>query len=365
MKSYALITTHAAINQGAALQTIATQRAFQKEGINIKIIDYVPDFIREGNKIIRKDKGIKIYIVDTLNRRARKRRYNKFIDFRKTYFNLSKKVFCEKDIREEVLDYDGIIIGSDQVWNPCIMGGELNRVYFADFAPKNIKIISYASSMGDEISFNENYAQQFLLKLKKFSAISVREQSGAEWIRDNLDIEATRVLDPTLLLTKEDWNFAMEGVKKIAKKPYIFIYSVGRTKDLIKYAKKAQKVLGYKIIVVGSLFRYPFRKTKYILDDCPSNFLQLIKNASLVITSSFHATAFSVNFNVPLLSFPSANKKVTRASELLKLVGLEKQFIDYDSDFNMSMLGIDWDRANKKLSELRKESIDYIRNATK
>ena len=244
MKRYGLITIHNAINHGAVLQTLATQKAFSKCDCCVDVINYMPNYIQEDNLPIRRNCGPVIRILDCIS---------KFTKFISKNLRLTEKVYNSEEIAEKTKDYDGLISGSDQIWNPSITGGHIDKSYLCDFAQKGQNVISYASSLGDKLGFDRSVEKLFQTEMKRYSSISVREKSGINWLKDRINIAAKQVVDPTLLLTKEEWSFATEQSLLNIKNPYIFVYSVGRTKELIQYAKRMQKVLGIDIIVSNSI----------------------------------------------------------------------------------------------------------------
>ena len=358
MNKYGLITIHNAINHGAVLQALATQQAFSKYDCNISVINYVPKYIQEDNAPIRKNRGTAIKVLDFIYHR--KKKVAKFSRFINANLRLTKEFYNSTEISAQTKEYDGFISGSDQIWNPHITGGVVDKAYFCDFAKAEQNIISYASSLGDKTCFDKETESIFKSQLGRYSHVSVREKSGVDFLKERLDIVSEQAIDPTLLLSREEWDFATKQSSLNIIKPYIFVYSVGRTKELIKYAKTVQKVFGMDIIVSNSILKYPHRKVKYITYDGPDDFLYLIKNASIVITSSYHGTIFSANFNIPFLSFPASNVTANRSSELLDLIGLQKQFASYDTPFSKSMLDINWNMSNDKIEKLRNESYKYI-----
>ena len=272
-------------------------------------------------------------------------------------------MYTSQEIAERTILYDGFISGSDQIWNPQVTGGILETAYFCDFAMTGKNVISYASSLGDRIYFSEDQQKTIQAQLTRFSHISVREKSGAEWLKEKFNINAEEVVDPTLLLDAKDWESFIEQSKLKIESPYIFVYSVGRTKELIEYALHVQKALGIKIVVSNSIMKYPYKNVKYISEDSPEDFLMLIAKAALVITSSYHGTLFSVNFNVPFLSLPASNITSNRSSEILDALGLGECFITYDTEFSPSMLQIDWSVVNNRINTLRDKSYRYIKNS--
>lgn len=362
MRKYGLITIHNAINHGAVLQALATQAALSKCGCEVSVINYIPSYICEDSKPIRGNKGAAVKILDFLSKR--KKKVEKFEDFISNNLNLTKSFFTLDELVCQFDEYDGFIAGSDQIWNPNITGGKIDMAYFCAFAKDGQNIVSYASSLGDRICLDGDAQSLIEKQLKRFSFISVREKSGVDWLKQYLHLTAQQVLDPTLMLTKKEWEGVIHQSSLNINKPYIYVYSVGRTKELIDYAKKIQKILKMDIIVSNSILQYPYRKVRYIKNDSPADFLYLIQNAAVVITSSYHGTIFSANFNIPFLSFPASNVTTNRSSELLDLIGLQKQFVLYDTPFSKDMLDIDWDKANSEIKRLRDESYKYIKMST-
>ena len=203
MKKTATITFHKAVNYGAILQAYALQRSILKLGIDNDIIDYDCKLISNVYKLIN-IKSVKSFIKSLIAFRIYYYKKNKFKSFIKKYIILTNPV--TKDIlkSEEFNNkYDFFITGSDQVWNYEITN--LDDAYFLNFVKDESKVKSYAASFGISC-IPENLRLKYKNYLKRFSSILVREKTGAKLIENLIDKKVNIVLDPVLLLNKNEWN---------------------------------------------------------------------------------------------------------------------------------------------------------------
>lgn len=363
MKNVGLLTCYMD-NFGACLQAYALQRTIVKFGCDCEIIKYTPiKSLKEYNVFIRAGLWLRNHIksLSSDSYKFENYRHGKFVRFRKEYLVFSKENYMnEEQLYSKSLNYDAYVTGSDQIWNPNLYGGKNNRIYFLDFVPDGKKRIAYAPSIGVS-TIPEDCAADMGNLLSKFDAVSVRESDGKRIIDGIIDCNCRVVLDPTLLLTKEEWS-AFVG-ERIIKDEYILLYLFGDreyTKDFINYAYEKT---GLKIITI------PFNKREYESDYYkikragPIEFVNLIKNAKLVITDSFHATAFSINLNVPFYSLlrnekNEKNNMNSRIYSILDLCGLQDRIIADKTSFPKKIdYDIDFQKANVILAD--KRSVDY------
>lgn len=353
-------------NFGACLQAYALQETLRKNNYENELIRYTPIkslvkyniFIRIGLKVRLFLKSFKNVLYKFEFHRA-----FKFDKFRKQYIKFSKENYKKlDDLYKKVPNYDAFLVGSDQVWNPLIHNNQNNKAYFLDFVKDDRLKISYAPSLGVS-DLPIELKNDMKTMLKSFSAISVRENTGKKIIDEISDIECRVVLDPTLLLDKTDWN-------KIAKNPisdkkYILCYIFSDFEYVEEFIKKASEELNLKIIVI------PLHARKYnfeydeALDIGPSEFVGLIRDASLVITDSFHATAFSLNLNVPFYSIlrnksNEKNNMNSRINDILKSTDLENRIINETSINNKLDLNVDFTKANDYINTKRQQDVQYL-----
>lgn len=185
----------------------------------------------------------------------------------------------------------------------------------------------------------------------------MREKSGVE-ILENLGIKnSINVLDPTLLLNKEEWSKLASD--KYKGKNYIFVYNLNRNKKIDKYVEKLSKEKHLKIYYVSYALHEFYKKGKMKCNVSVADFLSLIKYATYVVTDSFHATAFSINFNTDfMIVFPE--KYSTRVKNILEITGLESRIVDNCEDVSLANINIDFENANMILKLERKKAKDYL-----
>lgn len=369
-----ILTFHYAINYGAVLQTYATQKWLLKQGIESDIINYVP--IEQESKyhpdIIKKNCLVD-FKISPLRSVARLVRYKLFTE--RDYVEKTKKfnIFLEKNFKtthiikcKEELGYlnsdryDGFICGSDQIWNPEITK-EFDKTYFCDFVNESIIRIAYAASAGDTSILSQvEYKKDFFRLLKNFNFIGVREQSLADFIEDGSDMNAIVTLDPTLLLEKEDYEEVTASPQHIDKN-YVLIYQLARTTKAREIATQIAKERNLEIIeVCGTLYNKPHSKN-IICNAGPSELLGLIRDASYVVTNSFHGTTLSIIYQKDFNSILS-KKRNSRIIDLLKSLKLENRIITENEDFLDSNV-IDYSKHIGLLEEKKVQSFNYLKDS--
>lgn len=282
---------------------------------------------------------------------------NNIKEFSDNYLKVVEANLTKLD--DSSLMYDKYFVGSDQVWNPCgwTRNSYIDKVVFLKFCPPK-KRFAYAASISCD-SIPKKFEKHFLQSLEQFNKISVRERSAAELINKISGKDVPVVLDPTLLLRKEDWT-------KIEKKPdwyngenYVLTYFLGKPNEAIsKFAKKNN----FKI------YNLMDSKKINLFTSRVEEFLYLIHNCKLFCTDSFHGTVFSIIYEKPFIVFNRRdlflNDMSSRLISLLNTFKLTKLFCDFNSvniDFSLAF-DIDYYEVNKILSVERKKSIDYLRN---
>lgn len=348
-----LLTFHRANNYGAVLQAYALQKTIENMGYENEYIDFIlnnPEKIKEFKRANQILKIKKLFSpIKILNQR---KRANKFEMFRKRYMRISKNSYFGDRAMKTCTQYDNYIVGSDQVWNFALTNN--SKSFLLDFVPDKIPKNSYATSFGvDNLSIEEKSIFQALLN--RFDYISVREKEGREIIRDFLSKEVNLCIDPTMLLEKYDWE-------KIAVEPqndkYVLIYAMTDTDSMVGFAKKIAQKEKLKIIAIGLKKKY--KNVKNIYSAGPEEWVGYIKNASIVITNSFHGSVFSLIFNKNLYIeyLPEGWKVNSRLKNLVNEYGLH--------DFVLSEKGvndktIDYKIVNMKLLKNKTISIEYLK----
>ena len=301
-----IIIFHRAINYGAVLQAYALQTVIKKLGHNVEMIDYRCTLLENqysAYQAIKNSKSLKYTIYLFLKKLypmvKKKINVEKFID---KYLNLSQPYY-KNSIKKAEGIYDKVFTGSDQVWN--YNHADFDKTYFLDFISDTSKKCSYSASIG--VSELPDYVvEDYQRLLGTFGNLSVREISGKRIINNILPEKEVEVsIDPTLLLDKEAWEKVAD--KNRFKQNYVLVYELIPSDSLVEYAKKIAKEKNIKVFRISSDMK-KVRGVKNLYGVSPQEFVQLIANAQVVCTNSFHGTAFSLNFNkcmyVELLKAP-------------------------------------------------------------
>ena len=359
-------------NYGACLQAYALQQVILKSGNDVEIIKYI------GEQGYEPDHGWKKWIRNpltrwikgkiSLNYRFYCERKPSFDSFRKRYLKFTPNSFHSfKELQEKANLYDAFVCGSDQIWNPNLYHGN-NSCYFLDFANKGQKRIAYAPSIGIS-QIPKEYQENMKELLNRIDVLSCREKTGSNIITKLCGKECRTVLDPTLLLSKEEWEQLSKA--PILKKPYIFCYVFAEQEYIGDFIKDVKKKTGLPVVTIPFSEREhnsDFQEIKYA---GPEDFIGLIQNASLVITDSFHATAFSCNLNIPFYSLlrnkeGENNNMNSRILDLLRMLKLDHRLITNRENFPVRVsTNIDFSISNKLLQEKRNQDKEFLFNALK
>lgn len=351
----AVVTLHNVCNYGTQLQAYATQEKLKQYFSDVVFIDYrrndtygvglLRTFTR-GNPLI-----IPI-ILPTLI-------YWKYLfgKFQKKNLKLSESVYLnESDFIHFKDNADIYFSGSDQVWNPEWNKGII-PAYYLSFVPEHKPKYAYASSFGKlELAPNEiNESKKFIERYKK---ISVREESGVTILKQQYGFQkAVRILDPTLSMTPDYWR-KVETPNKI-KGDYILIYCLKRNIKLDKYAKELSRRTGFKLYRFCTRFDQVFKIGKSIVIPEIFDFVTLIDHAKIVLTDSFHATAFSMNLGTePICVYPESFS--CRLSDFLELVDSKQRHIKSYDDFDVLNRHVDFNHVNKILNAEREKTDQFL-----
>ena len=357
-----IVTLHRAQNYGSVLQTFALQKQIEELGHQASILDYYPErYTNKGllkrlkNKSRRFKNPLVLLIAKLLIYPSYLRKgiqFNKFMH----YLNLEKPSFAtNEEGMGRFTDADAYCAGSDQIWNSHWNEG-VEKALFLDFVPKGKLCFSYAASIGlSNIPANE--IDETKLLLDKFEFLSLREDKGVELVKKLGRTDAVQCLDPTLLMSKEDWSqYADDSYKG---KEYVLTYNLHHDPEIDKCAK-----------AIASKFHLQIRNISYNwhdivrhghLDWCPTveGFLGLIKNAKYVVADSFHATAFSIIFEKPFVVI-TPEVASSRLSSLLKMLGLDNHNINKFTSLKVIEQPIDYIRVKSIIATKQRESISYL-----
>ena len=357
-----LVTIYHVPNYGSVLQTYATQMILEKMGHECVVIryNYRNDyfFAKQGQK---RDK-FKEWQLDNIPF-LKSGKLNKF---RKEHLNFSKKFDTYEELEQyDWTSFDCFIVGSDQVWNTKYLHG--NPAFLLKFVPDNKPRISFSSSFATN-GLPEEFRDLFTNELKKFKVLSVRESNGVDIIQRSLGInkDVQITLDPTLLLSKEDWlkNITRSPIRK--KRPYILLYMWTYAFEprpyILRVVEHFQKIMSADVRVLEGHRELKDLQCSYIDENkaCVGRFIELFANADLVITSSFHGTAFAVNFGIPLISIVPNGESDDRQSSLLTRLALRNCIVHIGDDVSTINPKYDLESAQRRLSAIRNSDINWL-----
>ena len=368
----AIITITDGANYGNRLQNYSLQQTLEKIGYQVETLRHntsskvplihIPGFCL--GQIFLFFFGDRTGFLYNIIRKIRFRKFDKsYIKFGKDKlgFNKASSALNEK--------YDLFVCGSDQIWNVNFNTIEEDiKNYLAFFAPSSKKI-SYAASFGTEY-ISEKYKKIFKQGLSEFKDILVREETGVELVNQICGREAKVVLDPTMLLTAEEWMKISKKPKYCSNEKFIVTYMLGgRNEHFNIYVQEVKQ--RYKVDRIINL------DIEYI-KDCdienknefftePSEFIWLIANAECVLTDSFHATVFSILFHRPFCVFERNSEKKSESMEsridtLLRKFDLEMFRCDLKQK-KVFPCKFDSEKVDDILEKERNQSINYLKNA--
>ena len=367
MKKIGIVTFNDAYNFGAFLQEYALQTFLCKNGFDAKDINYSYDYFRQqylfSNNLFKR-KGIKnkakILFNILCRPRVYKERINRNQKFMQTINNEIKlspplTYTSKTDINKT---YDFFIAGSDQVWNVRVTN--YNYFYFLDFVEDSSKKKSYAASFGRSV-FNEGDLKKIEEHLTDFDLILVREESGKNLL-ENMGFRAEVVLDPTLLLKKEQWLLFAQKSELTLPQKYIVVYIVAEQTYLLDVALKYAKTNDCKIIFFSDKNRdimYKGKKIKATVNVSPYDFIKYLAYADKVFSTSFHGMVLSINLNVDFYyelcrAKVNNNARLESIAHKLELTG--RQIVSNDLPAGK----IDWKQPNYLLDVERKKSQELL-----
>lgn len=358
-----IITCHDVYNFGASLQAYALQQFLNNHGINTEIINYKPSYLYRLINLMEVDvpkwkKNVltrwcyRIYTMPLKLQWVVK--YIKFKCFNRHFLKLSSHKCTDVEALRKKLDYDVYICGSDQIWNsdkyPC---GE-DPAFFLAFSNKGTKI-AYAASFGST-GISKKGEENIKKYLPNFSAISVREKSGVD-ILYKFGLQGVNVVDPVFLLDVNYWKKIEIKTLKLPKN-YILVYGYDNSEELTKAVQYYSQKTGLPVIS---------NETKILKNAGPLEFIALIENASMVITTSFHAVAFSIILHTPFVACKTANEDLfERIYNILETTGLSnRQYSELVKKFNWETEKINFKVADSRMRESVEKSKMFLLTAVK
>lgn len=355
MKKVGIVTITQGENFGNRLQNYALQEVIESLGYDVVTIRNITRY-----SFISRMKGknpveiLKKICEKIENKKYYYNRYINYNEFNNRNIKFSKDYMDIENNNDHIdQNYDYFVAGSDQIWNP--FSKETSELNFLNFA-SNYKKISYAASFGIQkipSEFQDNYKKM----LGSFHKLSVREEAGQKIIKDLIGRDSELLVDPTLLLKKENWQKISDN-SFTPKEKYLLTYFLGNiTPEYELIIKEIAKKNKLQIVNLHNI-----RDKKYFSIG-PQHFLSLMENASYVCTDSFHGTVFSLIFEHPFIVFNRCDNKAamgSRISTLLKMTNLESRYYSRESKICDQ---ISFDRVRNIIELERQKSFKYLQGA--
>lgn len=360
-------------NYGCLLQNYALQHTLKEMGHDPITLDQKSWHLEGPNKYLHDFKMV-IYNLLRGKKKYVNREFEEIRNYTLRYSNefINKYIIstkkCSKD--NELRDYcsrlnvEALIVGSDQVWRPQY-APHLEQSYFSFARGLNIKRIAYAASFGvDNWEYSEKQTEKCKKLVKLFDAISVRESSGVNLCENYLGVRAEHVLDPTLLLTKEDYIHIINSRPTQLSDGGLFAYIL----DEDQYKNKLVELLSNKL----TLKPFYVNQTKELKFDIPDDlddytyppveqWLRSFMDASFVVCDSFHGMIFSIIFNKDFVVVANRRRGLSRFTSVLNQLGLEERLISDENDIQyFHSKSINWNDINKTIKEKKALSIEFL-----
>lgn len=366
-------------NYGGLLQNYALQQVLKGMGHEVETVDWMPEYRWLYAKLVQ----VKYTLLSYVRKDVEKPRYKptakemtvlsrntrRYIEH---YLSVCKqRVTC----REGFVDvdrkygYNAFVVGSDQVWRPSY--NAFQKAMFLDFVDrKEVKRISYAASFGtSQWEFSPEMTKQCAELAKKFDCITVREKSGVNLCQEHFGVNATWVLDPTMLLNREEYEKLVEVENEPKSVGNLFHYILDPSMEKKNLIERVAEEMGLNPFTIMPKCQAENRTkwdVKHRIEDCvfPSvtSWLRGFMDAEMVIVDSFHGAVFSIIFNKPFWVIGNSKRGNARFESLLVLYGLEDRMITPGDtvDWNKT---IDWERVNSIRKKERERCVDLLNKA--
>ena len=361
----ATITCHRVYNHGAALQAWALASFLKREGNDVNIIDYRPDYLSGQFDLKVNNPRFNKPIIKWFYLLAKYPTWKKLLKRKEAFdsfdtkyiapFITSKTYTSCNELRNDPPQADVFVAGSDQIWNTKLKNGT-DAAFYLDFGGKETKKISYAASFATD-SLREGTESFVNEKLANFNSIAVREPSGIK-ILESMNYSGSLVCDPVFLLDSDVWCSEM-CVSEGSDEKYVLVYDFECSSEIQNVVERIAKEKGLKIFSIGP---YPLKyATKNYVNSGPDVFVALTRNATCVVSNSFHATAFSFIFKRDMFVVKRADGLNTRMQDLLSRYGLSDRLVDSQTSDDMLFSHIDYDKVDVVLSAEIEQSKEWLR----
>lgn len=352
MKTVGLITLHRWYNYGSMLQAYAGNQLLNDLGYDCELIDYTPPKIdnHRSYKLYNDDEQWndlrEKYKVEISNRKKNFERFMKL-------YKCSKEAYSsDEELVEKLPRYDAYVTGSDQIWNVNMRIA--SKAYFLHFTLNPMKF-AFSTSIG---RCKEDKLIEYKTYIQKYRKIYMREEEGCQLIRHMCpEIEIGEMIDPTLILEMEKWNKIVPS-KRLISQDYIACYATldDELDAMMPILREIGKTKNMPIVLFGMVLPREEEGIINVVEAGPFEFIQIIRDAELLLTHSFHGTAFALNFNTPFFTYNDQLEN-PRKEGILKKVGLSDRII-HNKEEMIKIINnpVDFSNANTILKHEREKA---------
>ena len=263
-------------------------------------------------------------------------------------------------------DYDAFVVGSDQIWRPIYSYKPITDAYLS-FAKdwKDVRRIAYAISFGTaEWEYTPGQTAQCAALVRLFDGVSVREDSAVKLCKEHLHCEAVHVLDPTLLLSAEDYVALFSDKLSEPSRGQLLTYILDETPEKNHIVQKLAGHYHYQPYRANSRFEDGDAPLEERVQPSVEQWLKDFYDAKFVVTDSFHATVFSILFGKPFIVIANKARGLSRIESLLKMFGLEKHIVYGEAELDVSLdYALNRQQLQARLQTWREESLGFLRNS--
>ena len=368
-------------NYGGLLQNFALQQVLKGMGHEVETVDWFPEKANVLHETLWQCKERLLCMVQKDRERPRYQltcEEEKVIGRNTHHFTNRYISVCPKKVgrREEFCGideecrYDAYVVGSDQVWRPSYNSAMMTAMFLGFTDRKDVKRIAYAASFGTSAwEFPPALTEECARLAKRFDLITVREESGVDLCREHLGVEATWVLDPTMLLCREDYEKVVLAENEPVSKGTLFHYILDPSEEkraLIEGVAKENGLQPFTVMPKCQAENRTKWDVKHRIEDCvfPSvtSWLRGFMDAEMVVVDSFHGAVFSILFNKPFWVIGNSKRGNARFESLLGMYALEDRMIapGQQADWNSP---IDWQRVNATREREKERSVGLLKKA--
>ncbi len=367
-----ILTQPLQTNYGGLLQAYALQRVLCEMGHEAWMVRFAstygqtlsfPERLRLGvRKAVKKVISPSLAHPDAIAAQRTESFVQKYIRPRTAFVHRPEDL---ADVCLEGEKFEGYVVGSDQVWRPCYSPYVAGM--FLDFARlQQVRRVAYSASFGvDEWEFSKEETAECAALAQLFDAISVREKSGVDLCRKYLHVDASHVLDPTLLLKREDYETLVRNEDEPQRPGNFFCYLFDQTSENMEVVNAVAETLQLTPFETKQKCQPTWQNLRRRREDCicPSvtAWLRSFMDADFVLTDSFHGCVFSIIFNKPFITLGSESRGQARFLSLLKMFGIEERlYTGWESIVDMVRRPIDWEKVNALCDKWREKSFSFL-----